>query len=599
MTGYNLDRGAALTLTVYTSKRARLDRQATVKLHNVTAQTVTWLTTDERSKATFGGVQFGHYEIEVSAVGYLTGHKELEVINESNLYEIEIDLESDPSAFELRAADEAMPSKARKDTKRGVYALKSGNLINAEKWLDAAYKAAPSSADLNFLLGYLNYQKKDLAHAQEFLGNATTLNPHDAQALTLLGRVDLQQADYGAATTFLRKAVEADSDYWMAHHFLADAYLKQRDYADARDQAQLAIGKAKIKANPAQLVLGQALLNLGQEQEGIRALKSFVEESPKNQAAPQVLQLIAELEARDSTPAGNPSETRAAASLAGVDSLIASPEPTFSVKPWQPPGIDASKPSVAADATCPYDTVIQNSGLRVKQLVDDVSRISAIEHLLHEQLDEMGNPMTKDTRQFNYVASVSESVPGLVSVEEYRAEHLGIADFPDQISSSGFATLALVFHPSMRDNFEMVCEGLGELRGQATWLVHFRQRDDRPARMHDYKVGAEIYSLKLKGRAWITADKFQIVRIESEMVSPLPQIRLAGEHQVVEYGPVPFAKRNLQLWLPQSAEIYLDFRRHRYYRKHSFDHYMLFAVDSDEKRKEPKAPPAETKPIVN
>lgn len=238
------------------------------------------------------------------------------------------------------------------------------------------------------------------------------------------------------------------------------------------------------------------------------------------------------------------------------------------------------------------------TGGRVEEFVGDVSRIAAIEHLLHEQLDEMGDAITKETRTFNYVASFNETA-GAVAVDEYRQEHLGLAEFPDQISSSGFATLALVFHPKMRDSFEMVCEGLGELRGQATWVVHFRQREDRPARMHDYRVGGDLYSLKLKGRAWITADKFQIVRIESELVSPVPQIRLAGEHQVVEYGPVPFGKRNLQLWLPQSAEIYLDFRRHRYYRKHSFDHYMLFSVDAEDKAKAPKEKPANPAPQPN
>jgi len=145
----------------------------------------------------------------------------------------------------------------------------------------------------------------------------------------------------------------------------------------------------------------------------------------------------------------------------------------------------------------------------------------------------------------------------------------------------------------------MHCEGLGQWHGQATWLVHFKQRDDKPARIHDYKVGSQIVALKLKGRAWISADKYQIVRIESELVDPAPQIRLAGEHQIVEYGPVPFAKRNLQLWLPQSAEIYLDFRRHRYYRKHSFDHYMLFSVDAQENTKGPNAPPASAPPKPN
>jgi len=100
----------------------------------------------------------------------------------------------------------------------------------------------------------------------------------------------------------------------------------------------------------------------------------------------------------------------------------------------------------------------------------------------------------------------------------------------------------------------------------------------------------------LKGRAWVTADKFQIVRIESELVSPIPRIQLRSEHQIVEYGPVLFAKKNVELWLPKSAEIYFDFRKHRYYRRHSFDHYMLFSTDTQEKRNEPKAPSHDNQP---
>jgi hypothetical protein len=48
----------------------------------------------------------------------------------------------------------------------------------------------------------------------------------------------------------------------------------------------------------------------------------------------------------------------------------------------------------------------------------------------------------------------------------------------------------------------------------------------------------------------------------------------------------------MELWLPTKAEIYLDYRKQRYYRSHSYDHYMLFSVDSVEKRSEPNAPPA-------
>jgi hypothetical protein len=122
-------------------------------------------------------------------------------------------------------------------------------------------------------------------------------------------------------------------------------------------------------------------------------------------------------------------------------------------------------------------------------------------------------------------------------------------------------------------------------------LIHFRQREDRPNRIQSYLVGTSNYPVDLKGRAWITADKFQIVRIESEMVSPLPEIQLLAEHQITEYGPVPFPKKNTELWLPKSAEVYMHFRGHRYYRKHSFAKYMLFSVEETQKDREAKHDP--------
>jgi len=586
--GYENHSGTILRITVFAeNKKTRLDRQCLLKLTNTTSQNISWQTTDERSEAGFGDLASGHYDVEVSAVGYLTAHKEFQAISSFVPVNLEIVLEKDPAAIALTFADAAMPSRARKETKHGVAALKSGKWNEANKRLDAAYKMAPENPDLNFLLGYLYYQKKELGRASQFLGTATNLNPRNVQALTLLGRVSLEQEDYGRAVSNLEKAVLGDSEYWVAHDLLAASYLKQQRFDQARRQAELAINQGKEAASASRLVLGQALINMGQREEGIQALKDFIASAPNNPAAPQVKTFIAQLEplpvAADSGTGGS---SPPVAQFTVIDPLVAAAEPTFSVRPWQPPPIDLNKPTVAANVNCPAD-IIQMTGQRVEEFVADVSRIAAIEHLLHERLDEMGDTLTKETRTFNYVASFVEPKQGAIAVEEYRQEHLGLADFPDQISSSGFATLALVFHPKMRESFEMSCEGLSELRGQPTWLVHFKQRDDRPAQMHDYRVGGVLYSLKLKGRAWVTADKFQIVRIESELMNPIPEIRLAGEHQVVEYGPVPFEKRKLQLWLPQSAEIYLDFRRHRYYRKHSFDHYMLFAVDSEEKDKAP------------
>lgn len=590
-----------LILDVFAERHgAHLDRQALLKLVNLQTQAPLWQTTEISSqgaysqsaaRGVFTDVPYGSYDVEVSAVGFLSAHKELRVGSTQVQQSIEIVLHRDPAAINLDIADTLLSVKARKAAKRAVSALKSGNLKDAQKELEEAYGSAPTSPELNFLLGYLYFQKKDFGQAGTYLGTATTLNPHNAQALTLLGRTGLEKQDYPAARSALEQAVLADAENWLPHNLLADTYLHEKNYAKARDEAQVAIAKGKNAASPAQLVLGEALVNLGQSQQGVQALKLFLDASPQHPVAGQVRNLIAEIEGDASNPAPAENALATKNKLAGVDPLLALPSPKLSVKSWQPPGIDEIKLSVAPDVACPTEKVIEESGKRVQELVEDVTRFAAVEDLFHQALDEYGNPVRTETRKFNYVAAISEPQPGYLAVDEYRADKLSLTGYPDNIASTGFVTLAFVFHPHMRDGFEMVCEGLGDWHGQSTWLVHFRQRDDRPNHMHSYKVGNQIHAVRLKGRAWITTDKFQIVRIEAEMVSPMPEIELLSEHQVVEYGPIPFQKRNTSLWLPKSAEIYFDFRKHRYYRRHSFDHYMLYSVDSDEKRKDPVSKP--------
>jgi tetratricopeptide (TPR) repeat protein len=594
--GYNSE-GAVLTLTLFDEKHKRLDRQAVVKLENKATTSVFWQTSQDKAEVTFGSLMVGVYDIEVSAVGYLTLHQQYHVLSAVGSYYQDITLKQDPASIELIAPHSAeMPSKARKETQRALSALKSGDLKQARKRLDAAYKLVPSSSDINFLLGYLCFQEKDLEKAQTYLTSATTTDPRNLPANTMLAQLLIQRGEYPKAKIPLLQAISVNPDYWMAHELLADIYLKEKEYEKAREEAQLATAKGNGGGN-AQLVLGEALANLGQRQEAVQALRTFLQNTPGSPVALQVRDLVAELEGPASHPPGaSGGSVLTRTSLVDADPMFALPEPTVAIRTWEPPGIDENKPLLANGVTCPSETVIDTTGERIKQLVDDLSRFSAVEDLLHERVDEIGNPSTRETRKFNYVAAISEDKPGFLQVEEFRGEHSGVADFPDHIVSRGFMSLALVFHPAMRDNFQLTCEGLVEWRNQATWLVYFRQRDDRPSRLHDYRIGGNTYSVSLKGRAWITADRFQIVHIESELVKPMPKIRLLTEHQIVDYGPVLFEKRNEELWLPKSAELYFAFQGRRYHRRHSFDHFMLFSVNSEEKRNEPQAKPTGDSP---
>jgi len=153
----------------------------------------------------------------------------------------------------------------------------------------------------------------------------------------------------------------------------------------------------------------------------------------------------------------------------------------------------------------------------------------------------------------------------------------------------------MIFHPAYRDEYNFTCEGLTSWHGAPAWQVHFRQRPDKPARLREYRVRNHGYEVWLRGRAWISADTFQIVSLETDIVGPVPRIRLKSEHIAIEYKPVQFHRRHEQLWLPESAEIFLDFDGHRVHRRHQFNNYLLFAVDDTQQISNPAV--ADSEPV--
>jgi hypothetical protein len=92
----------------------------------------------------------------------------------------------------------------------------------------------------------------------------------------------------------------------------------------------------------------------------------------------------------------------------------------------------------------------------------------------------------------------------------------------------------------------------------------------------------------LKGRAWFAADTYQIVRMETSMVAPMPQIRLAAEHIDIQYAPVRFRQGATEMWLPASAEVFYDWRGRRVHRQHRYSNYLLFSVDDKQRISAPK-----------
>jgi hypothetical protein len=257
---------------------------------------------------------------------------------------------------------------------------------------------------------------------------------------------------------------------------------------------------------------------------------------------------------------------------------------------WLPPDVDEKMPAVEETA-CSLDEVLRKAEERVLEFVGNVDRFTATESLTHQSIKKHGQTSAPVGRKFDYVVSIHEVRQGHLWVTEYRNGGLALDQFPGGIVTSGLPALVLIFHPYYAPSYEMGCEGLAQVNDQLVWQVHFRQRPDKPNELKTYQSGIHgaSYSVGLKGRAWISADSYQIVRMETDLVVPVPEIQLLAEHTTIEYGPVKFRNGSVNLWLPLSAEVYFAWRGQQVHRRHSFDHYMLFTVDDKQRVNTPPA----------
>jgi hypothetical protein len=245
---------------------------------------------------------------------------------------------------------------------------------------------------------------------------------------------------------------------------------------------------------------------------------------------------------------------------------------------WFSPDIDQVIPPVEPGIACPLAEVLSGAGERVEEFVHNVDKFTAKEVVEHQNVDHSGRLGVPEIRKFNYLVTIAQGPGGYMNVEEYRNRGSTPAQFPDHIATLGTPAFALVFHPHYVNDFEMECEGLGQWQGQPAWQVRFEERPSRRNSMMVVQIGGSSFSPRLRGRAWILADSYQVARLVGDLAEEIPKIRLRLQHQEIEYRPVPLPEGKGAIWLPSSTELYMDFIGRRFYRRHIFTDFQFFSV---------------------
>lgn len=458
---------------------------------------------------------------------------------------------------------------AREEYLRGCEDLRKKKNDQAEKHFRKALQQYPKYALVWVTLGQLLAKEQRTAEGRDDCSQASAVDPRYVAAYLCLADIAAQARNWDEVLKFSARALELEpTSNAVAHEYNAIGNLNLHHLAEAEKSGLLAVEIDREHRDPhVHFVLAQIYEAKQDSASEAAQLREYLKYCNSVTNAALVGQWLANLE-QQMAQAGDP----------GAEIGVSDP-PRSSAKDWGPPDVDASIPPVVNNGACPLTQILKETSSRTLDLIDNMERFSASERIEQIDIDKKGKRGNSSTEMVNYVAQIGNN-SGYPSIQEYRSE--GGRVRPAAVMDFGAAVFALIFHPSHIGNFDFRCEGLTELQGTPAWQMHFEESSDPNRAFSAVSMSGSLNLIRLKGRAWITTDRYNVLRIETDLADPIARIKLQREHQVITYAPVDFPKRHIELWLPETSSLYIAYRGNHYERIHTFSDYQLFSVDSTE-----------------
>lgn len=472
-------------------------------------------------------------------------------------------------------------AKARTEYQKACAALRLHKTDEGEKHLRRAVQHDTNYALAWVTLGQILAASNRADEAQTACSQASTLASRYVPAYLCLADVAARGHDWNQVLTWSERALEIDPAHdYVAYEYNAAANLNLRQLTEAEKSGLRAVEIDKDHREPRALfVLAQIYEAKGETDNEINRLNEYLKYADNPQDISAVRAFLLKLENRKEKD-----RTENAAILPAGNS----PDAMGASKPvWVPADIDEVIPAVEVEVSCPIQQILKATSSRTQDLIQSLQRFSADERIEQIEFDKNGKSHSAST-QVNYVVQIEEGASRYPAIKEYRAARA--APYHPSVVDTGTAIFALIFHASHLRSFDFRCEGLSHLRGSPVWQLRFEENADPNESFQAIRVGGAVYLPRLKGRAWIATDGYDVLRIETDLVSPIPRIDFGREHVIINYAPVEFRNHSVRLWLPENAQVYISYRKHRYELVHTFSHFQLFSVDSEQAVKEPPAP---------
>ena len=570
------------------SRGLPLEEKATVRLTSVVRAVNKTSFSEPNSTVTFPNLLEGPYQVEVSCPGYRRIIQQLDVSGGLAFFSTYIYLhpENEAVAGAGPAKGLVLTPKLAAEIDKGLASMHKHQYEAAKGHFGKAEKLVPGSSDVAYLMGTADLGLGKAEAAKQDFQRSISLDPSNDRALIALGELQLQSGDTTGAITTLNMAYAANGAGWRTRYLLATAYAKTGKLADAEMQASSAVKLARNNPATPLLLLGDIQAALGNWREAKQSWEhviALLAECPKCGEAVEARKKLGDA-------AGDHDKTGAGEAVRFSHTAIAPELPSkVEERPWAPPDIDSKEYPVAPDVSCNAEEVVQRAMRRAKLQLENLEKFGATENIEHQEIDKSGVPGPLKMHKFYYLVFVYPYKTDSVFLEENRDGGTGVADFPTSLATTGLNSLGVnVLQPAYRSGYNYQCEGLSSIRGEAAWQVRFEEKQDAHLDVRRWQRAGTIYNIPLRGRIWLSSTSYDLLRIETDLREPIANLELTRDHLQVDYGPVNFTEGKTKMWLPWSAEMYMELHGKRYHHKHFLSDYVLFGVDTSHKINAPK-----------
>ncbi len=429
---------------------------------------------------------------------------------------------------------------ANQNFARGLDDTRKLNNRSAGQTINLAASQGRGRPEPALALGVMESWRHQIERAADFCTEALSYAPQDPLALQEAGRMELFLRDFNAANNYLEKALAAGASQ-EARLLYVEAAVELDHIDEAKKEMALYLNGRDVKTMPLDVREVWARMN---DKEKIQATYLKVKPNQKK----------------------------------GIDYLHGSvPELAGMV-----PAKDQSE----------LNPILGAVGKNVEAYVRDFPNTVSLEQIHEEKVSRKGKGGATLDQKFYYLC-LAPTIHNVIGFTEYRKSPTGEGGAPEGLQdgymlTSGFASANLVFHPLYQPGSIFRLLGQQKLGDHDTYVLAFAQRPEISTMNGIFKIGAVTMPTFVQGLAWVDASSYEIIRMQTDLLRPLPEVRLDKETTEIDFSENRFKTVNGGFWLPREVKVSVEWNGRSLRNLHEYSDFKIFNVGASEKVGNPK-----------